>query len=281
MGGGNWDAATYDSTTGATLRSGGSGFAYHDTVASRSADEWKAHETLDPHGIVVREARDSDEHPNATPIAVLFDVTGSMGVVPKELQARLPDLLGALQFSGAVPDPQIMFGAIGDATSDRVPFQVGQFESDNRLDENLANMFLEGNGGGQNCESYEIAFWFMANKVVTDAWEKRGHKGYLIMVGDEHPYPAVNPRHIERIFGDEIDEGASIESLIEAVQEKWEVWFLIPEGHGYGIDRHSGLELHDHWKQLLGDERVIIFQPADAAETISKLLGAFEEATQP
>ena len=30
-----------------------------------------------------------------------------------------------------------MFGAIGDATCDRAPLQVGQFESDNRMDGDL------------------------------------------------------------------------------------------------------------------------------------------------
>jgi len=49
--------------------------------------------------------------------AVLFDVTGSMGQVPRALQQKLPQLLGLLLRQGYVEHPQILFGAIGDATS--------------------------------------------------------------------------------------------------------------------------------------------------------------------
>ena len=85
----------------------------------------------------------------STPIAVLFDVTGSMGGVPRVLQTKLPQLLGLLLRKGYATDPQILFGAIGDATCDRVPLQVGQFESDNRMDDDLGRIVLEGGGGGQ------------------------------------------------------------------------------------------------------------------------------------
>ena len=85
----------------------------------------------------IRESRDSDVHPTATSIAVMFDVTGSMGSIPVVLQKKLPELLGLLPRKAYVTDPQILFGAVGDATCDRVPSQVGQFESDNRMDAHL------------------------------------------------------------------------------------------------------------------------------------------------
>ena len=99
---------------------------------------------------------------------MLFDVTGSMRKVPRVLQTKLPQLLGLLQRQGYASDPQIMFGAIGDATCDRVPLQVGQFESDNRMDDDLGRIVLEGGGGGQMTESYELAMYFMARHTATD-----------------------------------------------------------------------------------------------------------------
>ena len=51
---------------------------------------------LDPHGVAKRESSDSREHPQSLAIAVLFDVTGSMGHVPRVLQSKLPQLLGLL-----------------------------------------------------------------------------------------------------------------------------------------------------------------------------------------
>jgi hypothetical protein len=67
-----------------------SAFAYSDSGAAGT------HPALDPYGVAVRESRDSDEHPQSLAIAVLFDVTGSMGGLPRTLQAKLPQLLGLL-----------------------------------------------------------------------------------------------------------------------------------------------------------------------------------------
>jgi hypothetical protein len=67
-----------------------------------------------------------------------------MGAVPRTLQKKLPRLLGLLKDNRYVQDPQLMFGAIGDATCDRAPLQVGQFESDNRMERHLENILPEG-----------------------------------------------------------------------------------------------------------------------------------------
>ena len=103
---------------------------------------------------------------------MLFDVTGSMGSVPRTLQAKLPQLLGLLLRKNYAEHPQIIFGAIGDATVDRAPLQIGQFESDNRMDGDLERILLEGGGGGQKTESYELAMYFMARHTAIDCFQQ-------------------------------------------------------------------------------------------------------------
>src|SRR5439155_8956225 len=127
--------------------------------------------------VTVRESRDSAEHPDSLAIAVLFDVTGSMGLVPRALQAKLPQLLGLLLRNGYATDPQIMFGAIRDATCHRAPLQIGQFESDNRMDDDLGRICIERGGGGQMTESYELALYFMARHTAIDCHDRRGRRG--------------------------------------------------------------------------------------------------------
>jgi hypothetical protein len=62
----------------------------------------------------VRECRDSEEHPNTTPIIIAFDVTGSMGSIPDNMVMNLlPKLMGRLKEIG-VPDPELMFMGVGD-----------------------------------------------------------------------------------------------------------------------------------------------------------------------
>src|SRR5205814_1656783 len=157
-------------------------------------------------GQIVRESRDSDEHPESLPIAVFFDVTGSMGWVPRELQKKLPKLFGLLLQKGYVEHPQVLFGAIGDAYVDRVPLQIGQFESDNRSDENLETFILEGGGGGGNHESYNLAAYYMARHTALDSVEKRGKRGYLFFIGDERLYSTIEHTQVARLIGDGLEE---------------------------------------------------------------------------
>ncbi|MGH3226479.1 MAG: hypothetical protein ACRDPY_48690, partial [Streptosporangiaceae bacterium] len=196
MGSGRWSTDVYDAAARFRDATGASAFGYSDGGAG------SVHPSLDPRGVTARESRDCAEHPQSVAIAVLFDVTGSMRDVPRELQAKLPQLLGLLLRKGYVAHPQIMFGAIGDATCDRAPLQVGQFESDNRMDDDLGHILLEGGGGGQKTESYELAMYFMARHTALDCYQKRGRRGYLFIIGDEMAYPRVKAGEVRGVIGD-------------------------------------------------------------------------------
>ncbi|GAA3983833.1 hypothetical protein GCM10023085_77480 [Actinomadura viridis] len=268
MGSGTWSTDVYDAARSYRASTGASAFAYSDGGATT------AHPDLDPHGVVLRESRDSDDHPESLAIAVLFDVTGSMRTVPRTLQAKLPDLLGLLLRKGYVEHPHIMFGAVGDATCDRAPLQVGQFEADNRMDDDLGKILLEGGGGGQMTESYELAMYFMARHTAIDCLEKRGRKGYLFMIGDELAYPAVKRREIAKVIGGEPRGDVPIEELVRELQRKYEVYFIIPEGAYHARSR----KLADFWRGLLG-QHVLFLDDLDAVcETIALTIGLSEEA---
>src|SRR5580658_4603845 len=183
MGSGKWSAVTYGERAGARAATGKDAFDF--SRAAMQSGQLRPHQTLDPSGLGIRESRDSDEHPESNSIIISLDVTGSMGKVVRGIHANLPQLHELLLGHHCIADPQIMFAAVGDATCDKVPLQVGQFESDNRMDRNLENMILEGGGGGQSTESYELTMYVAARHTAIDCWEKRGRKGYLFMIGDE------------------------------------------------------------------------------------------------
>ena len=268
MGSGRWSTDVYSAAANYRAANGTSAFAYSDSGAR------SAHPDLDPLGVGVRESRDSDEHPRSTPIAVLFDVTGSMGSVPRTLQTKLPQLLGLLTRKGYAKDPHIMFGAVGDATCDRVPLQVGQFESDNRMDDDLARIVLEGGGGGQKKESYELAMYFMARHTALDSVVKRGRRGYLFLIGDEMPYPRVNPKEVKKFIGDGLGEPISTEAIIAELQRTFDVYYLMPTDAGWGGDP----EILARWRQLLG-QNVIELDDLDAVcETIALTVGLGEDS---
>ncbi len=267
MGSGRWSANVYDAAARFRAATGASAFSYSDGGATQ------VHPSLDPFGVRVRESRDSGEHPRSTAIAVLFDVTGSMRAVPRALQAKLPQLLGLLR-KGYAADPQIMFGAIGDATCDRAPLQVGQFESDNRLDDDLGRILLEGGGGGQKTESYELALYFMARHTAADCFQKRGRRGYLFLIGDEMAYPRVKPAEVREVLGDGLQADVPVAALIAEVTAKWDTYYILPAGASYVGDA----EVLGFWRGLLG-QNVIQLADLDAVcETIALTVGLGERA---
>ena len=273
MGSSHWSTDAHHARQAYRAARGMSDFDYHDDAVKRPQSEWKAHPTLDPHGVTVRESRDSEAHPNSLAVSVLFDVTGSMGRVPRVLQSKLPDLFGLLLRKGYVEDPQILFGAIGDATCDRVPLQVGQFESGNELEDDLGNLFLEGGGGGQATESYELAMYFMARHTALDCLEKRGRRGYLFIVGDEMAYGAVKAREVREVIGDHLEENVAFPAILEELRRKFEVYYIMPTGsHHFRNERVRGF-----WEEHLG-QNVLYLDDLDAVcETIAVTVGLGEE----
>lgn len=281
MGGGSWSASTYAATTRTKIDSGTS-FGYSSSTRSSSRSDWKAHEDLDPkklagkgspfEGQAVRESRDNADHPNSVPIATIFDATGSMGSVPRVTQEKLAGLFGLLLRQGYVEDPQIMIGAYGDAYVDRVPLQISQFESDNRIDDNLDKLFLEGGGGGNGGETLTMAWYYLAYHTATDAWEKRGKKGYAFFVADEVALDLM-PEHVKDSIGDGEPMGKlDAKSLADAVSEKWDVYILLIDNLAARYQRSEKF-----YKDLFGDKHVLVVEdPASVTETIALAIGALE-----
>lgn len=275
MGSGTWSASTYDRVTGSKMRAGAT-FSYTNDVKSRGWRDYKAHESLDPlkdGKPTIRESRDSDEHPESTPIAIPFDVTGSMGDNPAKLQVALKPLFGMLVRKDICPDPQISIMAYGDAYCDRVPLQAGQFESDNRIDDELDNVFIEQGGGGNNGETATLAAQYLNEHVVTDAWEKRRKKGYVFFIGDERALD-LKPSQVAEYMGDKQPAGSlTAEAVFKRLQEKWSVYFLLVDNWAAKVQKS-----YEQYSSLLGPEHVIrINSGEEAPAVIVSIIGAMEE----
>ena len=272
MGYSSYSHNVYASNASVRAASGRSAFHYTDDVMSKApVSEWKCNDRLNPKG-VIRESRDSEAHPNSVAVGVMFDVTGSMMGVPRILQKSLSGLFGLLIRKGWLTDPQVLFGGFGDATCDRVPLQIGQFESGNELEADLEAMFLEGGGGGQLTESYEIALYFMARKTSIDCFEKRGHRGYLFMFGDEKSYPAVKRHEVERLIGDKLQEDISTKDIVAEVTKKYDTYFIIPGSTSHWQEGW----LIDHWTGLFGQNVLRLDDPAAVCELLASTIGLAE-----
>ena len=271
MGTTRWSDDHYRDRARLRARTGRDAFLHDHAIRAGEAAP-VVHEKMNPRGVKARESRDSAAHPRSHAVGVLFDVTGSMQGVPRILQANLPKLMNMLLRKGYLDHPQILIGAIGDATCDRGPLQVGQFESGIEIEDDLGKLFLEGGGGGQATESYELAMYFMARHTSIDCHEKRGKKGYLFIIGDEAPYPQVKRREVARVIGDRPQADLPVKAMIAELRQAWEVYFIIPRMTMYWNNK----SIHRRWAQLLGQNVLRLEDPAGICELIASTIGLVE-----
>ncbi len=272
MGSSSWSTDVYTEAARLRRAAGKGDFARSD--AAHSSGAWEIHPTLDPKGVTFRESRDSEAHPCSNAISVLFDETGSMGGIPRVFQRKLGELMKVLLSKGYIQDPQILFGAFGDATCDRVPLQIGQFESGVEMDEDLRNILLEGGGGGTNSESYELALYFLARHTAIDCWEKRGRKGYAFLIGDEMAYPSVDKRHVKTLIGDGAQENIPLQQILAEVQRRYHFFFIFPRNASHGSDE----DIQNFWRDLLGQNVIFLDDENAVSETIALTIGLTEDA---
>ncbi|MDU9048831.1 MAG: hypothetical protein Q3M30_08255 [Candidatus Electrothrix sp. Rat3] len=224
---------------------------------------------MNPHGVKLREARDSEEHPESVAIILGLDVTGSMGSIPHHLvREGLPKIMGRIIQSGT-KDPQLMFLALGDHEYDRSPLQVGQFESsDDLLDKWLTNVYLEGGGGGNTGESYLLAWYFAAFHTSIDCFEKRKKKGFLFTIGDEPTLPDIPANDLRLIMGDGQYASYHAATLLDKARESYHVYHL----HIKQTYAGSMQETMDGWQQLLGDHLIILEKHEDVSTVLPKII---------
>ncbi len=264
----------YSSSTPADLsargdyrRATGSAFAHSTRMASTPVHRRTIHPSVDPKGTNsagrrVRECLDSAAHPFTIPVFVGFDQTGSMGEAPLVLQEKLATLKGALLRAG-LEDAQLCFGAYGDAQNGEVaPCQVGQFESGIEMEDCLNNLYLEGNGGGNNGETAGLLLYFLARHSELDCLTKRGKKGYLIITGDECPLPYITREEVKYYIGDDIPNDLTIEEVVAEVSRFYDVYFFHYK-NATAVAQGS-LKV---WQRLLGEDHVV---PVQGLDTISE-----------
>lgn len=177
---------------------------------------------FDPRFIERREARDSEDHPNSTPIIIGLDVTASMGYLSNQIaKESLHETMMKLYSLNSVEDPALMFAAYGDH-NDAAPLQVTQFESDIRIAEQLMDLWLENGGQGMVCPDY--LWYFAAEHTDLDSFKKHNKKGFLFTIGDQADCRELDPNSFMRVFGEGVRERQ--ERTLAKCSEKFEVFHI-------------------------------------------------------
>ena len=249
MGGGYWDSQA--ATTVIHAR----GFASTDAMSN--ADALMVYRSnhldsmLNPYN-VVRECRDSDDHPHSLPVILALDVTGSMGHAATTCAAKLDETMTELYKNNN--DVEFCVMGIGDFTCDDAPLQVTQFESDIRILEQTLKLYFEGGGGGNKWESYTAAWYFGLHNCAFDCWD-RGERGIIITIGDESLNPMLPGKRIKDVIGGQVDGDVDTKQLYAAASERFDIYHIaITDQSSYKW--HKKL-IEDTWRPLLGDHLII------------------------
>lgn len=262
MGGSTYSHDDYTARAAFKKSTGAPTFAHHDAVRTGKAKG--VHPSLSPKGVKIREARDSAAHPISVPIALLNDLTGSMQSVPIVLQAQEPKLMGMFLKDRADGKtylhggyPAIMIAGCDDYFHQGAEgaLQVGQFESGLEIDDNLTNLWLTGNGGGNWAESYDLFLYFLARHTAHDHFEKRGRKGHAFVICDEPLFEKVSAEAVREVIGDNLEgKDIPIKTIIEEVQAKYWLHCIIPNQTSH----YNDPRLRKGWKDAIGAESVLL-----------------------
>jgi hypothetical protein len=245
----------YDRDVGSTDTSGG-GFDYgsYTPAAQKAFSNSHLDDAVVPRGRTLTCGAKS-------PVVVAMDVTGSMGDWSKVIYDKMPMFFGQIMVQGYLQDPAISFCAVGDAYSDKAPIQVCDFAAGDKLDGWLTKLWLEGNGGGQDKESYNLAAYAYARHCELTAPEMP----FFFFTGDEGIYPVVEKGHILQWFG--VDEpDAKTSDVFAELNKKFHV-FLVHKDYG-----SNDAKVVAQWKKVINPERILVLQ--DPKAVVDVMLGA-------
>lgn len=163
--------------------------------------------------------------------------------------------------------PAIMIAGCDDyaAIGAEGALQVGQFESGLEIDDNLTNLWLTGQGGGNWGESYDLFLYFLARHTAHDHFDKRGKKGHVFIICDEPLFAGVSKLAVKAVIGDDIEADIPIKQIIAEVQEKYWLHCIIPNQTSH----YSNQDLRDGWKKAIGAQNVLLLDdPTKICELI-------------
>jgi hypothetical protein len=162
----------------------------------------------------------------------------------------MPMFYGQIMMQKYLEDPALSFCAIGDVTCDQAPLQVAEFGQGKGIDQMISKMYLEGGGGGNKHESYDLAGYFYSTHIDLINPEIP----FFFVTGDEGYWETTSAEKINKIFGKGIKE-KQINS-----NEHWKA--LLKNYNVFHIkkpfyDSKSDKVIKNQWTKTLGEERVL------------------------
>lgn len=181
------------------------------------------------------------------PIIIVLDVTGSNINFARLVYDKLPMFYGEIEQKGYLDDFDICVCAVGDASCDSYPIQIGSPAKGIEIDSWMEKLVLEGCGGGQRRESYELMAHYLLNSCKFD----ESSKPIVFFIGDEMPYDKVK-----------VNEAKDIGLPVEVSYDPWKefnrkfhnnVFIMLNKYNGMRFEE----DITNKWRSILPHEHTI------------------------
>lgn len=208
-----------------------------------------------------------------SPLVIVCDVTGSMGDWPATMFSKLPYLeLEGQEYLGK--DMQISWAAVGDAYSDQYPLQGRPFTSGTDLKKRMEELVIEGGGGGQGHETYELAALYYARNVKMP----NAIQPIIIFIGDERPYDQVDPDHALNYAYVRLNKRMTTKEIFAELQTKYAVYVIVkPFQVGGQDDNSDNKDIYNAWRKLLDIEHIAVLP--DPQRVVDVIFGILAKET--
>ena len=262
MGSSSYDRDVY---SGSSYSSWGTSTVSNTKLSSTMLDA-----SMLPNGKIIKSEAKS-------PIIIVLDVTGSNKDFAKLVYDKFPMFYGELEQKGYLEDFDICICAVGDMASrsndldgDSYPIQISDFAKGIEIDSWIEKLVLEGGGGGQEMESYEL----MAHYFINNAEFASDATPMLFYIGDEAPYPKVKPVQAKRI-------GIPIEAEYDPfpqLNEKFKDNVYIVLNRYCGDDYVPAIT--QAWERRLRKGNLLKIEKDDEKSVVDIILGAIAMQTE-
>ncbi len=209
------------------------------------------------------------ETKSESPVPIIIDCTGSMGVWTSKIFGKLPFLDRGSEFYLG-PTVEFAFTACGDANSDKQPVQIQKFGRGLELADNLKNLYIEGNGGGQMHETYELHALYMArNCKIPNATTP-----ICIFIADEAPYTSVNRDQAAEYAKVDLPRNLPTSDVFRELKEKFSVYVILKRYDGSEREIRA---IYDAWESLVGADHIAHLD--DPNRVVDVIFGIFAKET--
>ncbi len=196
---------------------------------------------------------------SSAPLVLVPDVTGSMDDWPGLIFGKFPFLEHEARKVYLGADFEISFAAVGDARSDKYPFQARPFAKGPEITERLKELMIgEAGGGGQGTESYELPALYYARNVDMPCATKRP---IIIFIADEGLYDKLPRDHAKQYAKVSSRETLDVKEIFEELKGKFSV-YLIRKVYSQGTEGENA-KIHRQWADLLGADHIAVLPSAD------------------